>query len=135
MCFWLSEGMCHCLRTSLDLSKTNIPVVIPVYHMLHVIYGIKQRKLMPEQRDTADHLSPEFEQLDPRAIRRANCEAMLLMEAMLILANISVLRATKEQRIQLLLGPRSGLGSYATSPFTAIATAKSRVAWENLQMW
>nr|XP_048709085.1 uncharacterized protein LOC125637998 isoform X1 [Caretta caretta] len=72
----------HCLLTRLDLSTTNIPIVIAACCVLHNICESKGEMFMVGWEVEANRLAANFEQPDTRAIRRAQLGVMCIREAL-----------------------------------------------------
>ncbi|XP_065261278.1 uncharacterized protein LOC135879283 [Emys orbicularis] len=72
----------RCLLTRLDLSTTNIPIVIAACCVLLNICESKGEKFVVGWEVEANCLASDFEQPDTRAIRRAQVGALRIREAL-----------------------------------------------------
>lgn len=76
------KGSWRSLLTGLDLSESNISIVIATCSVLHNICEAKGEKFPHECGMEADRLAGSFEQPTTRTIRRAQQGALSLQEAL-----------------------------------------------------
>uniref|UniRef100_A0A8C3T2E5 DDE Tnp4 domain-containing protein n=1 Tax=Chelydra serpentina TaxID=8475 RepID=A0A8C3T2E5_CHESE len=76
------KGRWRSLLTRSDLSETNIPIVIAACFVLHNLCESKGETFMAGWEVEANRLAAAYAQLDTRAIRRAQQDALCIREAL-----------------------------------------------------